>query len=196
MRKFAARDCGCVSNGSQRGVALAPAGVINVLGQIKPWKNQWTRREPSHVLFQPPLARVSANVGAFQRWPGTHITNAALMLAGKINSDSCFRRFHPPSWIIVPTAGDLMALASELWPKWVFREKKAADFALSENGIIAGVVRQPRIFIYFGGTSLCLSGAWWHFGAFMCWGGEIELFLSNKKRVLWFNHCSDLNANL
>jgi hypothetical protein len=37
--------------------------------------------------------------------------------------------------------------------------KKAADFALSENGIIAGVVRQPRIFIYFGGTSLCLSGA-------------------------------------
>jgi len=41
-----------------------------------------------------------------------------------------------------------MVLASELWPKWVFREKKAADFALSENGIIAGVVRQAAAYFY------------------------------------------------
>lgn len=62
------RDCGCVSNGSRRGVALAPAGVINVLGQIKQRKNQWNRREHSPAMcFSSPRSRVSANVGAFQR---------------------------------------------------------------------------------------------------------------------------------
>jgi hypothetical protein len=44
-----------------------------------------------------------------------------------------------------------MALASELWPKWVFREKRPQTLHLVKMALLPGLLRRARVFLFILG---------------------------------------------